>query len=67
MKVLQLTGGSELSEQFDIHGTINKLKPSPGHAMKVADYTKTQGAIIGKALSSVDEGHRLVLVLVTLQ
>jgi hypothetical protein len=39
----------------------------PGHAMKVTDYGKAQGAIIGKAMTSLDEGRDLVLVLVTLQ
>ena len=39
----------------------------PGHAMKVTDHTKAQGAILGKAMSSLDEGRGLVLVLVTLQ
>ncbi|MFC1782033.1 hypothetical protein ACFL02_00430 [Planctomycetota bacterium] len=38
-----------------------------GHAMKVTDYAKAQGAIIGKAMSSLKEGQGLVLVLVTLQ
>ncbi len=38
-----------------------------GHAMKVTDYEKAQGAIIGKAMSSLDKGKGLVLVLVTLQ
>jgi hypothetical protein len=35
--------------------------------MKVTDYKKAQGAIIGKAMSSLGEGHGLVLVFVTLQ
>ena len=39
----------------------------PGHAMKVNDYAKAQGAILGKAMSSLEEGRGLVLVLVTLQ
>ena len=39
----------------------------PGHAMKVTDYEKAQGAVIGKAMSSLEEGQDLVLVLVTLQ
>jgi len=38
-----------------------------GHAMKVTDYTKAQGAIIGKALSSLKEGKGFVLVLAHLQ
>lgn len=39
----------------------------PGHAMKVGDHTRAQGAVIGKAMSSLPEGRGLVLVLVTLQ
>jgi hypothetical protein len=38
-----------------------------GHAMKVQDHAKAQGAILGKAMSKLDEGTGLVLVLVTLQ
>jgi hypothetical protein len=38
-----------------------------GHAMKVADHSKAQGAIIGKAMGSLPRGRGLVLVLVTLQ
>ncbi len=39
----------------------------PGYAMKVTDHDLAQGAIIGKAMSSLEEGQGLVLVLVTLQ
>jgi len=39
----------------------------PGHAMKVTDYARAQGAILGKAMSRLDEGTGLVLILVTLQ
>ena len=39
----------------------------PGHAMKVTDHAKAQGAIIGKAMTSLDDGQDLVLVLVSLQ
>ncbi len=38
-----------------------------GHAMKVADHARSQGAILGKAMSPLKEGSGLVLVLVTLQ
>lgn len=40
---------------------------TPGHAMKVTDYERAQGAILGKAMSTLEEGQGLVLVLVTLQ
>lgn len=40
---------------------------TPGYAMKVKDYQKAQGAIIGKAMTELEQGQGLVLVLVTLQ
>jgi hypothetical protein len=40
---------------------------TPGHAMKVSDHAKAQGAILGKAMSGLKEGKGMVLVLVTLQ
>ncbi|HWR83393.1 MAG TPA: hypothetical protein VN285_08825 [Candidatus Deferrimicrobium sp.] len=40
---------------------------TPGHAMKVTDYGRAQGAIIGKSMSTLEEGTGLVLVLVSLQ
>ena len=48
-------------------GDLLTTSQSPGHAMKVLDYTKAQGAVIGKAMSSLKEGRGLILVLVTLQ
>ncbi|MCK6476639.1 MAG: hypothetical protein L6Q35_07385 [Phycisphaerales bacterium] len=39
----------------------------PGHAMKVADSAKAGGAVIGKAMTGVDAGTGMVLVLVNLQ
>ena len=38
-----------------------------GQAMKASDVTRSQGAILGKAMTSLNEGTGLVLVLVTLQ
>ena len=38
-----------------------------GHAMKATDAAKWDGAVIGKAMSSLDNGEGLVLVLVNLQ
>ena len=38
-----------------------------GHAMRVTDHLRAQGAILGKAMSSLSEGNGMVLVLVTLQ
>ena len=47
----------------DLLTTSNVL----GHAMKVANYSKAQGATIGKAMTGLPEGRGLVLTLVTLQ
>ena len=38
-----------------------------GHAMKATDPTLSCGAIVGKALTSLDAGEGLVLILVSLQ
>ena len=38
-----------------------------GHAMKASDGTRSDGAVLGKAMSSLEEGAGLVLVLVNLQ
>ena len=48
-------------------GDLLTTSDTPGHAMKVTDYTKAPGAVIGKAMSSLESGQRLVLVLVSLQ
>lgn len=48
-------------------GDLLTTSNTPGHAMKVTDYERAQGAVLGKAMSSLDEGRGLVLVLVTLQ
>jgi len=48
-------------------GDLLTSSNTPGHAMKVTDFAKAQGAIIGKAMSSLAEGKGLVLVLVSLQ
>jgi hypothetical protein len=48
-------------------GDLLTTSPTPGHAMKVINHTKAQGAIIGKAMTPLKAGKGLVLVLVTLQ
>ena len=48
-------------------GDLLTTSNTPGHAMRVTDYPKAHGAIIGKAMSSLDKGQGLVLVLVSLQ
>jgi hypothetical protein len=48
-------------------GDLLTTSSIPGHAMKVADYPKAQGAIVGKAMTRLERGTGLVLILVTLQ
>lgn len=48
-------------------GDLLTTSETPGHAMKVTDYAKSRGTILGKAMSSLPDGRGLVLVLVTLQ
>lgn len=48
-------------------GDLLTSSDSPGHSMKVADHAKAQGAIIGKAMTRLEAGKGLVLVLVSLQ
>jgi hypothetical protein len=48
-------------------GDLLTTSDTPGHAMKATNYTKAQGAIIGKAMTSLKAGQGLVLVLATLQ
>jgi hypothetical protein len=81
---LQQEGALESGQNVALSGRVyvladatrNPIKPGdllttsniPGHAMKVTDYTRAQGAaVIGKAMSTMKEGKGLVLVLVTLQ
>ena len=39
----------------------------PGYAMKASDPERSHGAVIGKAMTSLEDGRGLVLVLVNLQ
>ncbi|HEY5909168.1 MAG TPA: hypothetical protein VJA21_01040 [Verrucomicrobiae bacterium] len=48
-------------------GDLLTTSDTPGHAMKVKDHARGQGAIVGKAMTALSEGRGLVLVLVTLQ
>jgi hypothetical protein len=48
-------------------GDLLTTSSTPGHAMKVTDHPRAQGAILGKAMSALQEGKGMVLVLVTLQ
>jgi hypothetical protein len=48
-------------------GDLLTTSSVPGHAMKVSDHTRALGAIIGKAMTPLEKGKGLVLVLVSLQ
>jgi hypothetical protein len=48
-------------------GDLLTTSPNPGHAMKAADRERSYGAVIGKAMTGLDNGQGLVLVLVNLQ
>lgn len=48
-------------------GDLLTTSATPGHAMRAADPTEAQGAILGKAMSGLAEGRGMVLVLVSLQ
>ncbi len=48
-------------------GDLLTTSAIPGHAMKVTDHGKASGAIIGKAMTSLEGGQGKVLVLVSLQ
>jgi hypothetical protein len=48
-------------------GDMLTTSDTPGHAMKVADYDRANGSIIGKAMSPLKSGRGLVLVFVSLK
>ncbi|MFH1572689.1 MAG: hypothetical protein ABIG68_01830, partial [Acidobacteriota bacterium] len=48
-------------------GDMLTTSPTTGHAMKASEREKSHGAIIGKAMTSLESGQGLVLVLVSLQ
>lgn len=48
-------------------GDLLTTSDTPGYAQKVSDYSQARGATLGKAMSVLEEGRGLVLVLITLQ
>jgi hypothetical protein len=48
-------------------GDLLTTSSTPGHAMRAADPSWTQGAVLGKAMTALEEGTGLVLILVSLQ
>jgi hypothetical protein len=57
----------DATEQTIDPGDLLTTSSTPGHAMKVTDHNKALGAIIGKAMTSLEEDKGMVLVLVSLQ
>lgn len=49
-----------------VAGDLLTTSATPGYAMKATDTSKSHGAILGKAMSSLPKGKGLVLVLVNL-
>lgn len=48
-------------------GDLLTTSDTPGHAMKVTDHARAQGATLGKAMTALAGGRGLVLALVSLQ
>jgi hypothetical protein len=48
-------------------GDMLTTSATPGHGMKVTDHARATGAIVGKAMTALEKGKGLVLVLVNLQ
>jgi hypothetical protein len=48
-------------------GDLLTTSATPGHAMRATDPIRSRGAVLGKAMSTLDEGTGTVLVLVALQ
>jgi hypothetical protein len=48
-------------------GDLLTTSDTPGHAMRAADRERSHGACLGKAMTRLEEGRGLVLVLINLQ
>ncbi len=48
-------------------GDLLTASNTPGRCMKVADHRRAEGAILGKAMSKLEQGPGMVLMLVSLQ
>src|SRR5204863_2642674 len=59
---------ADASDEAIEPGDLLTTSDLPGRAMKASDHTRAQGAVLGKAMSSLARGEKgNVLVLVTLQ
>lgn len=50
-----------------VKGSLLTTSDTPGYAMRVTDFNRANGSVIGKAMSSLAGGKGLVLVLVSLK
>ena len=50
-----------------VPGDLITSSATPGYGMKVTDHERARGTVIGKAMTGLEEGAGLVLVLVSLQ
>ena len=48
-------------------GDLITTSNTPGHGMKVTDHALSHGAVLGKAMTTLEAGQGLVLILVSLQ
>jgi hypothetical protein len=48
-------------------GDLMTTSETPGHAMRVRNFRKAGGAVIGKAMTELRSGKGLVLIVITLQ
>ncbi|HVM46619.1 MAG TPA: hypothetical protein VMU04_01260 [Candidatus Acidoferrum sp.] len=58
---------AEASNGAIMPGDLLTTSSTPGHAMRVTDHARAQGAVLGKAMTPLTGGKGMVLVLVTLQ
>jgi len=64
--------GKVYCKAYATHGAIEvgdllTTSPTPGHAMKASDPSRSFGAVLGKALRPLRSGNGLVPILIALQ
>lgn len=58
---------ADAGERAVAPGDLLTTSDVPGHAVAVSDHARAQGAVIGKAMTGLESGRGLILVLVSLQ
>ncbi|MBD3220925.1 hypothetical protein GF314_06745 [bacterium] len=58
---------ADASDRPIVPGDLLTTSSTPGHAMAVGDHGRATGAVLGKAMTGLESGQGLVLVLVSLQ